>query len=150
VIGLTLAPGECKISKDGAAYANSTNLPVEIAPSSGRYSLDLTASEMDAGVIAIMVENLAIDPLDLIVTTPNQPSGAVVADGLNSSFTFKTDRTEVGTDFWKDCVVAFASGALQGQVRRVVGYDGSTKFMSVLSPLSAAPAPGDRFLLLNV
>ena len=43
----TFAAGDCKISKDGAAFANTTNLPTHIGQ--GVYTLTLTSTETDCG-----------------------------------------------------------------------------------------------------
>lgn len=51
--GATIAAGDVKISKDGGAFANITNLPSHIG--SGIYKLTLTAVEMDADRIAVTV-----------------------------------------------------------------------------------------------
>lgn len=51
--GATIAAGDVKISKDGGAFANASNLPAHIG--SGVYKLTLTAAEMDADRIALVV-----------------------------------------------------------------------------------------------
>lgn len=47
---------DSEISKDGAAFADCTNEATEIATSSGMYYLDLTATEMNADTVAIIVK----------------------------------------------------------------------------------------------
>lgn len=50
----TIAAGDWKISKDGGAFANLTNLPT-VTPASGRaVKLDLTATEMNADNVMIV------------------------------------------------------------------------------------------------
>lgn len=51
--GATFAAGDVKISKDGGAFANTTNLPTELG--SGWYQLVLTATETQAARISISV-----------------------------------------------------------------------------------------------
>lgn len=53
VTGATFAAGDCKVSKDGGATANTTNLPTEI--SDGLYKLTLTATEMTADRVAVVL-----------------------------------------------------------------------------------------------
>lgn len=53
--------GEVKISKDGAAFANTTNLPAYIAQ--GVYSLALTAAEMQATDVIITAINAGAEPI---------------------------------------------------------------------------------------
>jgi hypothetical protein len=51
VTGATFAAGDIKISIDGAATANTTNLPSEIG--NGLYKITLTAAEMDADTVSV-------------------------------------------------------------------------------------------------
>jgi len=46
--GATIVAGDMKISKDGAAFVNTTNLAVQIGGSTGIYRLALTKTEMQA------------------------------------------------------------------------------------------------------
>lgn len=47
---------DSEISKDGATFADATNEATEIATGSGMYFLDLTAAEMNADTIAIIIK----------------------------------------------------------------------------------------------
>jgi hypothetical protein len=47
---------DSEISKDGGTFADCTNEATEIATSSGMYYLDLTATEMNADTVAIIVK----------------------------------------------------------------------------------------------
>lgn len=47
---------DSEISKDGGTFADCTNEATEIATSSGVYYLDLTAAEMNADTVAIIVK----------------------------------------------------------------------------------------------
>src|SRR5688572_27769535 len=51
------AAGDVKISKDGGAAANTTNLPVQITASQPAYSLTLTATEMQGGRIVVTIRD---------------------------------------------------------------------------------------------
>lgn len=147
--GVTFSTGESQLSKDGAAFANTTNLPAEIG-STGRYSLALTATEMAADNVHIKVEHVDIDPVDLIIGTGGQPSALVVTDGGNTATTFKTDLTEAVTDYWKDALILFTSGALNGQVKKITTYNGTTKFVTVNAAFTGTPSGSDRFVLVNL
>jgi len=48
---------DSEISKDGGTFADCTNEATEIATSSGIYYLDLTASEMNADTVVIIVKS---------------------------------------------------------------------------------------------
>ena len=147
--GIIFAPGDARISTDGGAFAPAVNVPAEIG-SSGRYALTLTAPEMDGAWVHVYVEKDGIDPIDVFLGTAGNPSGAVVADGGNSTAAFKTNRGEATADHWKDCLVLFTSGALAGQVKKASGYNGVTSVLTVSSAYTGIPAPGDRFVLINL
>jgi hypothetical protein len=147
--GVGWSSGDVLVSKDGGAFSSAVNLPVEIGLS-GRYSLMLTAPEMDAAWVHVVVEKSGIDPLDIVLGTDGSPTGTVQADPVNSASQFKTDRAEAITDHWKDCLLLFTSGALTGQVKKVSSYDGATKIAAVSSPFTGTPNVGDRFVLINL
>lgn len=74
--------------------------------------------------------------------------GAIVADGGNTSSTFKTDLSESTTDYHKDALILFTSGNLINQVKKVSAFNGSTKFITVSAAFTGAPATSDTFILL--
>jgi len=147
--GASFSAGDSQLSKDGASFSNTTNLPAEIG-STGRYSLTLTAAELDCDHAHIKVTNASIDDVDLAYATGGQPTGAVVTDGSNTSSTFKTDLSEATNDYWKDALLLFTSGSLIGQVKKISTYDGTTKFVTLSAALTGTPSSGDRFVLVNL
>jgi hypothetical protein len=52
---------DSEVSKDGGTFADCTNEATEIATSSGMYYLDLTATEMNADTVAIIVKTSSAD-----------------------------------------------------------------------------------------
>lgn len=147
--GLTLVAGDCKISKDGGSFSNTTNLPTEV--SAGRYSLALTATEMDADWVHIYVSKSGyVDDWDQALGTSGNPTGTVVTNGGNTGTTFCTDLSSSTTDFWKDCLLLFTTGSLAGQVKKITAYNGSTKFVTISGSYTAAPSNTDRFILVNL
>lgn len=147
--GLTLVTGDCKISKDGGAFSNTTNLPAEI--SLGRYSLALTATEMDADWVLVIVSKAGyVDDWDMFIGTSGNPTGTVVTNGSNTATSFCTDLSSSTTDFWKDCLLVFTTGTLAGQVKKISGYNGSTKFVTLASAYTGTPSNTDRFILVNL
>jgi hypothetical protein len=48
---------DSEISKDGGTFADCTNEATEIATSSGVYTLDLTATEMNADTVAVIIKS---------------------------------------------------------------------------------------------
>jgi hypothetical protein len=53
-------------------------------------------------------------------------------------------------DFYKNIVLAFASGNCRGIGRRVTTYTGATKVFTFASGFPTAPASGDPFILLGL
>jgi hypothetical protein len=66
---------DSEISKDGGTFADCTNEATEISTSSGMYFLDLTASEMNADTVALIIKSsstgakstvLVIYPIEIV------------------------------------------------------------------------------------
>lgn len=53
--GSLFAAGDVKISKDGGALTNATNTPTQVTASAGLYKLVVTATEMQATQVVVMV-----------------------------------------------------------------------------------------------
>lgn len=152
--GLSFGAGDSVISKDGGAFVNTANSPSEInypgPTASGRYSLALTAAEMDADNIHIVFKASGMDEADYQLQTGGQPSGQVVTDGSNTALTFKTDLSDTTDDYWRNVLILFTSGSLVGQVKKINAYNGTTKFVTVLQGFTGTPSSGDRFVLINL
>jgi len=135
---VSFAAADIKISKDGGALANYAGSVAELG--FGFYAITLTAAEMDAAFLHVAIRKTGMRRVDLKGFTTGNPSFKVVDDPLNTATTFKTDRAETATDHWAFAGVVVTSGTLQGQVREIAGYDGTTKFITLAEPLSAEPA----------
>ena len=145
--GVSWDAGDVQISLDGAAFANTTNLPTELG-STAVYTLALTAAELNANWIHLRVTDAAITTLNITLETSGEPTGAVVADGSNTAQSFETDLSEATSDYWKDALILFTSGSLINQIKRVAAYDGSSKFITANTPFTGAPSGGDLFVLI--
>jgi len=84
------------------------------------------------------------------------PVGKVVADNGNTVLSFKTDRTETDDDHWKNCLVRWKDNTLTAALRSQVAltpasgaYNGTTFFITVETPYTVIPQPGDEFELVN-
>lgn len=70
---------DTEISKDGGTFADATNEAQEIATSSGIYYLDLTATEMNADTVAIIVKTgtagAKTTPIVLYPISITEPTG---------------------------------------------------------------------------
>ena len=153
----TLAPGDVTVVKDGAAAANIATLPTQQPGSSTRWRLTLSATEMEARVVAV-------DFVDQ--TTPAEFEQqriwiatelvrgfvpfTVVSDGGNAAGTFKTDLDDTLTDLFKNSLAKFNTGALAGGgPREVSGFNGTTKFLTFTEDFPATPSAGDKGVLMN-
>lgn len=75
---VTFAAGDSKISKDGGAFANTTNLPTH--EGNGIYSIQLTVAEMSAGIIVVTIIDTATkawEDQSLIFQTINNASAEI-------------------------------------------------------------------------
>jgi hypothetical protein len=86
----TYAAGDIKISKDGGAAANPTNSPTAVTMGNGAiWTLALTATEMEAKVIAVTIVDSATKAVEdqiIILETYGEAVGSIntqdFADGL--------------------------------------------------------------------
>jgi len=126
--------------------ATPTNTPTHLW--NGRYTLALTAAEMDADWVHIAIEAPGCDPYDQLIGTSAHPSAT--ANGVGTATSFETTLTETTSNTWTNNLITFTTGALAGQVRKVTAYNGTTKAITVDSAFTSAPALGDRFVLVNI
>lgn len=82
--------------------------------------------------------------LDKDITT-----GSVAADGSNSTTTFKTNLTSSVNDHWKETFIQLTSGTMDGAIRKVDGYNGTTKFLTVTPAFPTTPTNGTTFAIIN-
>jgi hypothetical protein len=79
-----LVPGaaglDSEVSKDQGTYADCTNEATEIATSSGTYYLDLTATEMNADGVAVIVKTSTTDAKTTFIVLYPQESGDIKVD----------------------------------------------------------------------
>ena len=77
---VTAATGlDSEVSKDGATFADCTNEATEIATGSGMYFLDLTATEMNADTVAVVVKTTSSGAKTTpMIMYPNKAGGLAV------------------------------------------------------------------------
>jgi hypothetical protein len=146
--GLSILSADIQISKDGGAFAAATNPGTELG-ATGIYTLTLTATETACSWICVLVTKSGMRPQVVSGSMDSQPSAAVVADAGNTATTFVTNLTESANDHWQGAGVVFTSGALRGQVREIASFNGTTKAITLEVALTAPPAAGDAFVLIN-
>lgn len=71
---------DSEVSKDGGAFADCTNEATEIATSSGMYFLDLTATEMNADTVAIIVKTSSVGAKTTPIVMYPEEAGDVRVD----------------------------------------------------------------------
>lgn len=152
--GLSFSAGELQWSKDGANFANVSGAPVELllndgSTLSGVYRLVLSVSEATTGWGHLIGNKTGCRPIDESGSFSAQQTAAVVADASNSASAFVTNLTSAITDAHKGKLVRFQTGALVDQVRKVTGYNGTTKALSFADPFTAAPSAADILTLLD-
>ena len=74
---------------------------------------------------------------------------STVNDASASTTTFVTALSNATDDFYRNAVLTFTSGALDGQSRRVSDYNGSTKAITLDPALTSAPANSDAFTIVT-
>jgi hypothetical protein len=144
--GLTLS---IRISKNGGAFGGVS--PAVTEQENGWYDVELTAAMTDTlGELRGTATASGADayPFKLLVVE-RKPKGAVVADAGNTASSFMTDLTETDDNFWKDAWLRLKSGSLAGQVKKIIGYDGTAKVITLKNALTGTPADGDAFEIIN-
>lgn len=62
IVGIPVVAGDVQISKDGGAVANTTNLPTQVTAGKALYKLTLTATEMQAAQVVVLVVDQTASP----------------------------------------------------------------------------------------
>jgi len=80
-------------------------------------------------------------------------TGSIIDSGSNTNITFDTDLSEVSNDHYGNSdggtVLVFTSGTNANVGRRITGYNGTTKFVTVESAFPNVPAAADAFAILG-
>ena len=148
----TLASGDAKVSKDGGSLANLTTLPAVTPASSKLVQVDLSATEMDADNVSIVLSDASgAEWCDTVVNI--QPSSLGLCGSVNdagaTTTVFITTLTGYGDDFFNGAFLLFTDGTLQGQSRKISDYTSATGSITLASALTAAPANSTPFLILG-
>ena len=159
VTGATALDSE--VSKDGGTFADCTNEATEIATASGMYFLDLTATEMNADTVAIIVKTTSSGAKTTAMVMYPTSTGDIKADvdsisqdsfaadrleawmdgirtataqaGASGSITLDVSASAVN-DFYNGFMVMLVGSTGAGQSPRLItDYDGTTK-VATISP----------------
>lgn len=146
----TLASGDAKVSKDGGAFANLGTLP-SASPASGKAILvSLSATEMDADdIVVVMSDAAGSEWFDLLVNIKTIPFlGSTVDDSTvtPTTTTVGTDLSGYEDDYFNDAFIHFLTGILQGQSRKITDY-ANTNGQITYAATTDTPSDGDKFMI---
>ncbi|MEK7117502.1 MAG: SH3 domain-containing protein [Patescibacteria group bacterium] len=125
------------ITTDSDAYSAATNFEVN-------YQL---ARESTSQTISTNINTLTTKVDDILSTM--RAVKTTVSDTTPTSSSFKISSSITTTDFYKEGIIMFYDGSLQGQLRRITAYNGTTKLITVDPAFTSAPANGDTVVILS-
>lgn len=138
-----------------AISATMTNVGV------GRYSVQFTAPTLGGSFpsdpatlyyveVTAVVQGVSFTRIvGAFQLEPANTLASVVSNGGNTATTFKTDLASANNDDYIGALVSFSRTSLGGgQVRKIIDYDGTTKFITLDSALRATPTAGEVFELI--
>lgn len=146
---------DSEVSKDAGTFADCTNEATEIATSSGIYYLDLSASEMDARTVAVIVKSSSTGAVTTVIVL--YPEDKLQVDGVvgsgsttTSIVTSSLNPAAAVADQFKGRVVIFdqdtATANLRGQATDITAN--TSGGVLTVTALSDAPSSGDTFKIV--
>ncbi len=111
------------------------------APCSVRYRVGAAGSALPTDAVVGQQELTDTDLVDV---------GNVVADGSNSTTTFKTNLTGTSAANYAGRLLILSSGNGVKEPRRITGFNTSTKFLTISVALSGAPSGGAAFAIVGM
>lgn len=145
---------DSEVSKDGGTFTDCTNEATELATSSGIYYLDLTASEMNADTVAVIVKTSTTDakttPLVLYPVTLSEPMLGVNveewSEGDVAAVESKIDLLDTNVDTLLARLTAARAlllDQLDNTVAGTVGYRVAKLAIALINKLVITEATGD-------
>jgi hypothetical protein len=140
---------DSEVSKNGDTFADCTNEATEIATSSGLYYLLLTATEMTADIVSIIVKTSTTDAKTTVLTLyPRKlvPLRSGTSQGGAAGY-ITLDASAGGLDdMWNGCLcVATIDSNVEARI--IDDYNGSNQQASVTPDWNVAPDADDTFVL---
>lgn len=137
---------DSEVSKDQGTFADCTNEATEIATSSGMYYLDLTATEMEADCVAVIVKTSSSGAKTTVLVVYTEPGLRTRKAQAGAAGTLTLDASASATDdFYNGCLVRLVGGTGAGQVRLISDYVGSTKVATVHPDWETTPSTDTIF-----
>ena len=140
-------------SINGDTFADCTNEMVEIATNSGVYYLTLTATEMTADVLTVILKSATAGMKTTVaVLYPRKlvslRTGTVAANAADGSTLQLDSSASAVDDFYNGCLLV---GTLDSNVeaRMITDYVGSTKVCTVSPNFVTTPDNNDTFVVYD-
>ena len=142
---------DSEISKDGGTFVDATNEATEVATSSGMYFLDLTATEMQARAVVIIVKSGTgkTTPMTLYPELILVRGVCGASSTTTSIITSSLIPAAAVTDQFKGRIVIFEAETTTANLRsQATDITASTSGgVLTVSALSTACVSGDRFMI---
>jgi len=164
---------DSEISKDNGTFTDCSNEATQLATSSGMYYLDLTQTEMNADVVAIIVKSTEgkttpivlypAEPADIPVDAQAISGSTNAADRMEASIlTVVSGTAQTGTlsttqmtsnvseatdDHFNGRIIIWTSGALINQATNITDYTGSGGLFT-FTAVTEVPQNGDTFIVV--
>lgn len=143
----TLATNDAKISKDDGSLVNLTTLPT-VSPASGKIvKVQLSASEMSAERVNVILSDVAGDEwCDLAINIRTSKLLIVSVGGTPTTTSFTTDIS--GSIDISNASLLALTGSLAGEQQLITNYNTGTKVVTT-NAWSATPSGGDLMLVVG-
>ncbi len=128
-----------------AIIGGGTGLGVGINGGSTGHGVQITGGATSGDAVALLA-TIAGDPPNQL--TPGVPYGSVTDAGASAT-AFDTDLQEAVTDFWKDGIVVFLTGNLEGSHGRITASSTIGGLTIQTGDLTAAPDNGSKFMVIG-
>ena len=147
---------DSEVSLDGAEFVDCANAATQIATGSGMFYLDLTAAEMTAATVAVIVktstDGAKTTPLVLYPRRlPVAQAGTAAGPGTGNNQIVLQATASNQDDAYNGCVVALTanspSGAI-GQARVVIDYVGATRTATLSADWGVLPSEATTYEVL--
>lgn len=162
--GLTLTWFTNKLKKivDGTDYDAdpNTNVPFTEIAGLGLYTINLTPSDDIIGVVdaSVSITNdferyhtFRATPFDNMseLLMRGVVTGLVVANGANTTVSFKTDLPGANPNQYKGAFLRIDTAPLIGEVKKIIGFNKDTGFVTLEEGLVAIPVGGTKIKVIN-
>lgn len=142
---------DSEVSLNGDTFADCTNEAAEVAVSSGIYYLLLTAAEMTADVVTVVVKTSTSGAKSTVVTMYPRKLVALRSDtaqGGDSGYITLDASAGSVDDIWNGCLVVATIDSVV-EARIISDYSGTTQQASVSPGWNTAPDDDDTFVIYD-